>query len=195
MGDAEGDIANHPLGAREDPGAEQALFQRIYDELRRLAGRQMRGQPANHTLQPTALAHEVFLRLIRQDHVGPADRGRFLALAARAMRSVLVDHARRRSADKRGGRARRLPFDEVLDSFEARSGELVALDRALAGLAETNQRHARIVELRFFGGMTQEEVAELLGVSLRTVEREWRLARAWLKRELADTSLDQADGS
>lgn len=178
-----------------DPAAAQALFQRIYDDLRGLAARQMRGQRPHHSLQPTALVHEVFLKLIDQERIRAADRAQFLALAAAAMRSVLVDHARRRAADKRGGGARRRPFDEVLDSFEARSGALVALDRALTSLAELNERHARIVELRFFGGMTHNDVAGLLGVSVRTVEREWRAARAWLKHELSEFSAGEADGS
>ncbi len=171
-----------------DRAADEALFQRIYDDLRGLAAREMRGQPANHTLQPTALAHEVYLRLIDGSRVDAGDRRQFLALAARAMRSILVDHARRRTADKRGGGVKPLPFDEALDSFEARSVDLTALDDALADLAVANQRQARIVELRFFGGMTNEEVGAFLGISLRTVEREWRLARAWLWRDLADDS-------
>ncbi len=181
------DETNRLLRLRHgDADAENALFRRIYDDLRALAQRQMRGQPAHHTLQPTALANEVYLRLIDGNRVEPSDRRHFMALAARAMRSILVDHARRRSADKRGGGVKPLPFDEVLDSFESRSVDLTALDDALGELAEKNVRHARIVELRFFGGMTNEEVGAFLDISRRTVEREWRLARAWLWRELAD---------
>ncbi|RJP39914.1 MAG: sigma-70 family RNA polymerase sigma factor [Phycisphaerales bacterium] len=192
------DATNGLLQMRHrDETAERELFQRIYDELRRLAGRQMRGQPGHHTLQTTALAHEAYLRLIDQSRVDVADRGRFLGIAARAMRSVLVDHARRRTAEKRGGRSRRLPLDEALDAFEARSADLAQLDDALGELAEINLRRAHVVELKFFGGMTHEEVAAFLGISLRTVEREWRLARAWLRRRLEDGAddADQADGS
>jgi len=180
-----------------DAGAEQVLFQRVYDELRQIAARLMRGQRTDHTLQATALVHEVYVRLIDQDRVHAGDRTRFLALAARAMRSVLVDHARRRSAEKRGGAGRRLPLDKALNAFESRSTDLPALHDALADLAAVDSRQAQIVEMRFFGGMTNEEIGDFLGLSLRTVEREWRVARAWLRRELGPEppSADQGDGS
>jgi len=163
-----------------DDAASDELLGLVYGELRRLAGAQMRDQRAQHTLQPTALVHEAWLRLAGAGDDRPRTRGQFFALAARAMRSVLVDHARRKGAAKRGGDARRLLLEDVV--LRARSGglDLVELDDALADLAEVDEQAARVVEQRFFGGLTHEEIAALAGVSLSTVERRWRLARVFL---------------
>lgn len=166
-----------------DPGAGEALFDLVQAELRRLAGRYMRDQPAEHTLQPTALVNEAWLRLCGPDEVRFESRGHFLAVAARAMRSILVDHARARETQKRGEGHRPQPIDELLARVEERAHDLLALDAALERLERHDADLARIVVLRFFGGMTVDEVGEHLGVSGRTVDRGWRTARAWLKRE------------
>ena len=168
-----------------DENAVDALFAVVYDELHGLANNCLRGRQRGNTLQPTALVHEAYLRLIRQDLSSPAaDRKHFLALAARAMRAIIVDHARARYSQKRGGGRQRVPLDDALAQFEDRCTDLLALDEALTELSEMDPRQSRIVELRFFGGLNEQEVAELLSVSLRTVEREWRFARAWLLRAI-----------
>ncbi|MEZ4450516.1 MAG: ECF-type sigma factor [Nannocystaceae bacterium] len=156
---------------------------RIYGELRRIAAAQMRRERDDHTLSPTEVIHEAFVRLAGAEQPSIQDRIHFLAIAARQMRHILVDHARRRAADKRGGPARPIPFEEasfVTDRPEA----LCALDDAIAALAEVDERKARVVELRHFGGMTQQEIAEVLGVHVNTVARDLRMAEAWLHREL-----------
>jgi RNA polymerase sigma factor (TIGR02999 family) len=154
----------------------------VYAELRALAASYFRGRGA-HTLQPTALVHEAFLRL--EKHAGPiADRAHFFAIAATAMRQILTDHARRRKALKRGGAARERVTLSNLAALES-PVDLVVLDDLLARLAALDGRQARLVELRFFAGLTEEEAAEILGVSLRTVQKEWRKARAWLYAELS----------
>jgi RNA polymerase sigma factor (TIGR02999 family) len=159
------------------------LEPRIYAELRSLAAGYLRGERPGHTLQPTALVHEAFLRLGSLSGCAESP-ARFKALAARTMRNVLVDHARRRAAAKRGGERQRVTLDEGL-AFLAR-GELdvLALHEALERFAALDERAARVVELRFFGGLTEPEAAEALGVSLRTVEGDWRMARAWLREAL-----------
>jgi RNA polymerase sigma factor (TIGR02999 family) len=124
------------------------------------------------------------LRLINPGQAVPADRAHFIGLAARAMRSILVDHARSRGAVRRGGDRARLPLDDAVALFESRSTDLLALDEALEELAKHDERQTRIVEMRFFGGMTTAELADVLGISTRTVEREWRMARAWLRRQI-----------
>jgi RNA polymerase sigma factor (TIGR02999 family) len=161
-----------------------------YEDLRRLAGHFLSRQRSSHTLQPTALVHEAYLRLARSGRIGHgSDIGerQFIALAARAMRSVLVDHARSRSRQKRGGNAVRMPLDDVVDLYEQRATDLPALDEALEGLAAFNADEARVVELRFFGGLSTVETAELLGVSTRTVERMWERARNWLRARIGMT--------
>ena len=161
-------------------GDEQArgeLLTLVYDELRRVASRLMRGERPDHTLSPTAVVHEaVFDRA--------PDRSYLFASAARAMREVLIDHARRRGADRRGGGRRRVPLDPVIDYFDGQGLDLVAVHEALDRLAERDERQAQVMTLRYFGGMTVPEVAKALGVSVVTVERDWRLARAWLAGQL-----------
>ncbi len=173
--------------AAGNAGAAAELFPLVYDELRRLAASALRRERQAHTLQPTALVHEVFLRMV--DGTGRwQDRTHFVAIAARAMRRVLVDHARARNAIKRGGGELRVSLDDIeLAADAATDVDLVALDAALGRLAALDERQARIVELRFFGGLTVEETAALIGASDRTVKRDWQMARAWLKRELAGT--------
>ena len=168
-----------------DPGAHDEAFPLVYDELRRLARRQLRREADGHTLSTTALVHEAYLRLADQTRGRWQDRAHFLAIAATAMRRILVDHARRHHAAKRGGAARRVPLERIEDlATDDRAEILVALDAALARLASLDPRQARVVECRFFGGLTEEETAEALGVGLRTVKRDWAKARSWLYQEL-----------
>jgi len=164
------------------------LFPFVYDELRRLAGYFMAREPAGHTLQPTALVHEAYLRLVDQTRTSFRGRTHFLAVAAEVMRRLLIDHARRRGAAKRGLGWRRVtlgPGAEVARAEALGVIELINLDAALDRLAELDERQARIVTLRFFGGLNVDEVAEVVGVSKRTVESDWRHARAWLRVELS----------
>jgi RNA polymerase sigma-70 factor, ECF subfamily len=168
-----------------DESAAARLMPLVYDELRRLADSYLRRERPDHTLQPTALVNEAYLRLVDQTRARLRDRSHFFAVAARQMRRVLVDHARRHHADKRGGGARRVSLDEAAEHAQAaRDLDLVALDAALNRLAELDARQARIVELRFFGGLTVEETARALGVSATTVKDDWQSARAWLRREV-----------
>ncbi len=160
------------------------LVARVYDELRDLAGKMFRRERADHTLQPTALVHEVFMRL-QGAGTDYADRAHFVATAARAMRHVLVNHAIHRNTAKRGGRWSRVEMDDAVELFEQPSLDLAALDDALIELESFDPRQARLVELRFFGGLTVSECAQALGVSQRTTEREWALARAWLHTRVA----------
>jgi RNA polymerase sigma factor (TIGR02999 family) len=156
----------------------------VYEELRRLAGHYLRLERPGHTLQPTALLHEAFLRLVGQREVVWQNRAHFFGIAAQMMRRILVDHARRKMAAKRDASAYRVELALPEGEAEDREPELLALDEALTQLEELDPRQARIVELRFFGGLTVEETAEVTGVSTRTVKREWRTARAWLRSEL-----------
>jgi RNA polymerase sigma-70 factor (ECF subfamily) len=174
--------------SRGDQEAVRRLVPLVYDELRALAHHYLppKGAAGAATLQPTALVHEAFLRLIGQDAADYQSRTHFLATAATAMRSVLLDYARARGAAKRGGGWLRITLDEAAALQAETELDLCALDEALARLAQLKQRAARIVELRFFGGMTVEEVADCLGVSVRTVKGDWRTARAWLRAELAE---------
>jgi len=169
-------------GERE---ALDRLVPLVYQELRRLARRQMRRERAGDTLQTTALVNEAYLRLVDYEHVRPRDRSHFLAIAAQAMRRILVERARSRSADKHGSGAQKVSLDEVADVSDERAAELVALDDALQAFAAIDPRKARLVELRYFGGLTIEETAEVLGVSTPTVERDWRTAKIWLHREIS----------
>jgi RNA polymerase sigma factor (TIGR02999 family) len=174
--------------AAGDPAALDELLPLVYDELRRQARRYMRAQPPGHTLQTTALVHEAYLRLVGQSHVDWQGRAHFLGVASKAMRSILVDHARARSAAKRGGAARAVTLDEaggLADASSQRGVDVLALDEALARLAELDARKSHLVELRYFGGLGIEEAAAVLGVSPATVKREWTTARAWLRRELS----------
>lgn len=156
----------------------------VYDELHALAERFLFHERPGHTLQPTALINEAYLRLSQQDEPSWNDRSHFVLIAARAMRQILVNHAIHRRAQKRGGGWREIALDEAVALFEEKSVDLVALDDALARLSQVDPDQARIVELRYFGGLGTEATAQALGMAVRTVEREWSMARAWLRREL-----------
>jgi RNA polymerase sigma factor (TIGR02999 family) len=156
----------------------------IYDDLRFLARRQLGGRGAAETLRTTGLVHEAYLRLAAQARPPWRDRGHFFAVAARAMRHILIDYARGRRRQKRGNGQVHVPLDETQIAIEAEASHLVAVDDALDRLAAVDERQARVVECRFFAGLSEEETAEALGVSLRTVQREWGEARAWLKTEM-----------
>ncbi len=173
------------LGAwvRGDQAAFDQLVSLVYQELHRLAHRYMAGQRPGCTLQSTALVNELFLRLVDCDRVRWQDRTHFFAVSANLMRRILVDYSRARNYQKRGAGIRALALDEELDYSPERGGDLVALDDTLNALAAIDPRKARIVELKFFGGLTSEEIAETLGVSEPTVLRDWKLAKAWLQRE------------
>lgn len=168
-----------------DDAAPERLMPFVYDELRRLARSFLAGERGAHTLQPTALVHEAYVRLVDQRSVNWQNRAHFYGLAASMMRRVLIDHARARAAGKRGGAAVRLSLDDVQIPLEQRAADFVALDEALERLAQFDERKCRIVEMRFFAGLSEEEIAEVLGVATRTVLREWKKARLWLYRELS----------
>ena len=169
-----------------DPHALDELMPLVYKELRRLAAHYMRGERPGHTLQTSALVNEAYLRLAGHEEIQWQDRAHFFAVAAQAMRRILVDHARRRDNLKRGGGALRVALDDDAVIVSAgRVAEVVALDEALARLAEVAPRKSQLVELRFFGGLSIEETAEVLGVSPGTVMRDWTFAKAWLRREIA----------
>jgi RNA polymerase sigma factor (TIGR02999 family) len=168
-----------------DEKARGELLVLVYDELRQVASGMMRRERADHTLSPTAVVNEAVVKLLGEavfDKV--ADRSYLFASAARAMREVLIDHARRRTSDRRGGSRRRVPLDSMVDYFEEQGVDVVAVHEALDRLAELNSRQAHVMTLRYFGGMSVPEVAAALGVSVVTVERDWRLARAWLASQL-----------
>ncbi|HKB03738.1 MAG TPA: ECF-type sigma factor [Gemmataceae bacterium] len=167
-----------------DPRAAGELFDRVYAELRRMAAAQVAAERAGHTLNATALVHEAYLRLFPGPAPAFADRAYFFAAAASAMRRVRVDHARARGADKRGGGQRRVELDSNIADAPGPDLDLVALDEALDKLAAKDPARAKLVELRFFAGLTMPQVAEVLGVSLATAERHWAYARAWLLAEL-----------
>jgi len=168
-----------------DPAAESRLVPLVYSELRRVARRHMRGERADHTLQPTALVHEAYVRLVGQREVRWRSRAHFFGVAAQLMRRILVDHARAHKAAKRGGSRPEVSFDEALVFAEEKGADLLAVDEALARLTRQDPRQGRIVELRFFAGLTEEEAAEVIGVSARTIKRDWNVARAWLYNELS----------
>lgn len=167
-----------------DAAAASQLFDLLYGELRQRAHAILRDE-AGVTLQPTALVHEAWLKLVPGKHAQIQDRAHFLRLAAAAMRSVLVDHARARNADKRGGGRQRVLLDGICDVYEGRALDLVALDDALQRLAQLDEQLARVVELRFFAGLEVADAAQALAVSTSTVERAWRTARTWLHKELS----------
>ena len=168
-----------------DTGARDRLFTAVYEDLRRLARRLMRGRGNSATLRPTALVHEAYLHLIDQEHVSWENSAHFFGIAARAMRQILVDAAREKGALKRGGERTRVTLDESLAIKKEPVFEILDLHNALEKLDALDRRMARVVELRAFAGMELEEVAHILGVSRRTVVEDWRVARMWLKRELA----------
>lgn len=160
------------------------LLPHIYDELRRLAASYMRRERPDHTLQPTALAHEAYLRLVDQTRANWRNRAHFFGVAAQIMRRLLVDYARKHNAEKRGADFQKLSLDENIDKAVERGQEIVALDRALEELAAIDEQKARIVELRYFGGLTIEETAEVMGVTPITIKRHWRMAKAWLQSQM-----------
>lgn len=175
-----------------DAAALEQLIPLVHAELRRLARRHMARERPGHTLQPTALVNEAYLRLVDLRQMRWQDRNHFFAMAARLMRRILVDTARSRGYQKRGGHARQVSLDEGLVVSEPPSEDLLAVDTALTRLAAMSPRRAQVVELRFFGGLNVEETAEALKVSSETVKRDWRLAKAWLLRELAGGAADEA---
>jgi RNA polymerase sigma-70 factor, ECF subfamily len=168
-----------------DRQALDRLMPLVQEELHRLARRHLRGERPGHTLQTAALVNEAYLRLVDQRRAEWHNRAQFLAIAAQLMRRILIDHARRVAVAKRGGGAERIPLDEACVVSGERAAELIALDDALGALAALDERKSRVVELRYFGGLTVEETAEALGVHSETVERDWQRARAFLRRELA----------
>ena len=175
------------LAKRRGDKAEEVaaeLLSLLYDELHRLASRSFRSERTEHTLQPTALVHEAYLRLVAQKHVVWENRNHFLGVAAQVMRRILVDHARGRRAAKRGGGLHEVTLSRALIVSEERAPALVALDEALSRLASIDPQQARVVELRFFGGLTVEETAQALSISPATAKREWSMAKAWLAREI-----------
>ena len=170
-----------------DSEAPARLMPFVYDEMRRLARVFLAKERGNHTLQPTALVHEAYVRLIDQTRVNWQNRAHFYGIAASMMRRVLIDHARAHATDKRGGATIRLSIDDVQVPVEERAAALLDLDEALERLKEIDERKCKIVEMRFFGGLSDEEIAEVLDVSTRTVLRDWKTARLWLYRELAQS--------
>jgi RNA polymerase sigma-70 factor (ECF subfamily) len=182
------DVSQPPSGWSGDPDALTKMMPALYAELRRIAGAQMRHERHSHTLQPTALVHEVYLRLVDQATVSWRDRAHLLGVAARVMRQILVDHARRRNTDKRGGGETSVSIEEATIASVAPTLDVLEFDLALKRLAALDEREARLVELRVFSGLTIEESAEVLGCSHATVSRAWRHAQAWLRREMAGQS-------
>jgi RNA polymerase sigma factor (TIGR02999 family) len=181
-----GEITALLEAAKGDSGAESRLMALMYRDLHDRARRYMQRERRDHTLQPTALVHEAFLRLMRDRDPDLRSRTHFLAMASIAMRRVLVDHARERAAAKRTGGKARVELHDAVAAQAPRGEEMLALDEALVRLAACDARQARVVEMLFFGGMTEEEAAEALGVSARTVKRDWRSARAWLHGQMAE---------
>jgi RNA polymerase sigma factor (TIGR02999 family) len=175
-------------GQGEPAAAIDRAIPLIYQELRRLAGNYLRNQPCNHTLQPTALVHEVYLRLVDRSQSDWKDQAHLFYLAATIMRQVLVDHARAKVAAKRGGESARVEFNDSLECSNDKSLDLVALDDALKGLMTLDERKAKTLELRYFGGLNMKETAEVLGISVAAVGRDTRQAEAWLRRELQAAS-------
>src|SRR5574341_1379034 len=171
-----------------DKSALDQLYQIVYDELRRLAHRYMSRESAGHTLQTTALVNEAYLRLAEVKDMNWQDRAHFFAVSANVMRLILIDEARARRTERRGGANLTIALDEALDVEKGEDLDLIALDLALQSLAQINQRQCQVIELRYFGGLTVEETAEVLKVSADTVMRDWRFAKAWLKREMVRES-------
>lgn len=168
-----------------DREAQSKLISIVYDELHRLASYYMRQERPDHTLQPTALVHEAFLKLFEQQDMTWENRKHFFAVAAQVMRRILVDHARTRNAQKRGAGRQRIELESAAVWAEDRPRDLLVIDEALTRLADWDARQCQVVELRFFGGLSIEETAEVLGVSTRTIKRDWTMARAWLHGELS----------
>lgn len=178
-------ITDSLLQARDgDREVMDRLFGQVYDELHRVARRALRSEQTGHTLTPTGLVHEAYFKLVDQSRVEWQDRAHFFGVASRAMRQILVEYARRRGAAKRGGRVRVVALEEGLVPAEERAEALLAVDEALTRLAGHDPAMARVVECRFFAGLSEEETADATGTSLRTVQRQWRRAKAWLYQEL-----------
>jgi len=177
-----------------DAGALDRLLPLVYAELRRVAHRYMRDERPNHPLQTTALVHEAYLRLIDVTRVDWQSRNHFFAVSARLMRRILVEAARRRNADKRGGDASHVALDEAFVPAADRGADLLALDEALEHLAALAPRKARVVELRYFAGLSVKETADVLGVSVETVMRDWRMAKLWLQRDLSSVDRERQEG-
>ena len=175
-----------------DKAALEALMPLVYDELRKVAARHMRGQRTGHTLQTTALVNEAYLRLIDASQVKWQNRAHFFAVAAHFMRRILVDFARTRNYQKRGGGAEAVSLDQAVIGVPERGADLIALDEALTQLQKLNERQAQVVELRYFGGLNEEETAEALNISERTVRRDWNFARVWLHREVSGEGSNDA---
>jgi RNA polymerase sigma factor (TIGR02999 family) len=173
--------------SRGNQTAIDELLPLVYGELRSLASNYLRRERTDHTLQPTALVHEAYLRLVDQTQVNWQNRAHFFGMAAQMMRCILVDHARAHNASKRGGEYQKLQLDEKIDSVAERSTELIALDDALTELSTVDEVKSRIVELRYFAGLTVEETAEVLGVTPVTINRHWRMAKAWLFGRIHNT--------
>ncbi|MGH9767971.1 MAG: sigma-70 family RNA polymerase sigma factor [Blastocatellia bacterium] len=187
MTESTGDITRLLLDwSQGDCSAAEKLFPLVYDELHRLAERQMRHERAGHTLQTTALVNEAYLRLIDQKRVCWQNRAHFFGVAAQLMRRILIKYAERRRAAKRGGGQDELPLDEAALMTDERAADLIALDHALTQLSIADPRQSRIVEMRFFGGLSVEEIGAALGISPATVKREWRVARAWLYGNISE---------
>ena len=167
-----------------DRAALDQLLPVVYQELRRMAGNYLRQENPGHTLQPTALVHEAWLRLINQARVNWRNRAQFFGVAAQMMRRILVDHAKAKHREKRGGDAVKLSLDDVINLSRERAAELLALDDALDELTRVDERKSRVIELRYFGGFSVEETAQILGVSPETVMRDWKLAKAWLYQQI-----------
>ena len=177
---------------RGETGQESiASSKLVYDDLRRLAGKYTRRSSPDKSLQPTEVVHEAFLKLVNQQQVDWRDKSHFLAVGAKAMRHILVDDAKHRGRQKRGGNRRRVPFDEGM-LVSPTHDDILAIDEALEKLALANELRAKIVEMRFFAGMTVDEVAEALGISKRSVEGHWTFAKAWLRREISEGQDDEA---
>jgi RNA polymerase sigma factor (TIGR02999 family) len=171
-----------------DRAALDRLMPLVYQELRRLAHRQMRRERGGDTLQTTALVNEAYLRLVDYERVKARDRSHFLAIAAQVMRRILIERARGRHSNKRGSNPQRISLEDMAEVADERAANLIALDDALQALSTIDPRKAQLVELRYFGGLTIEETADVLGISTPTVERDWRTARIWLHREISRTS-------
>jgi RNA polymerase sigma factor (TIGR02999 family) len=166
-----------------DKTAVDRLFPLVYDDLKRQAKNYLHKERSNHTLQPTALVHEAYLRLVKLEQMDWTDRAHFYALSATMMRRILVDHAREATADKRGGEMKRVTLENLPIANEQKIVDLLELDEALIKLAQIDQRKASVVELKFFGGLSQKEIAEVLDITEKTVQRDWQFAKLWLYRE------------
>ena len=172
--------------------AFKQLFPLVYEELRRLAHRYMTQERPGHTLQTTAVVHEAYLRLIDQKHVQWQNRAHFFAIASQMMRRILITHAQSHAYAKRGGGALKVSLDEAAVLSPERASDLIALDEALKGLTAIDPRRSQVVELRFFGGLSNEEIAEVLNISTNTVTRDWNVAKAWLHREMSKEQEDES---